>query len=125
MRQLWTHRTIEAPASQLWALLTDPAQWPHWGPSVRAATIDAETLDTGVRGRVRTIVGLELPFTGRHEACTELPVQVAVDLVTRPLLGLALLRRELEDLTAFGERRRHTLEEVVHTLAGALVDALT
>jgi uncharacterized protein YndB with AHSA1/START domain len=61
VRQLWVHRTIEAPAERLWELLTDLESWPHWGPSVRSATLDGP-FAAGTRGTVTTAVGARLPF---------------------------------------------------------------
>ena len=62
MRQMWAHREIDAPGTQLWALLTDLDAWPRWGPSVRRASMAADALGTGVRGKVRTALGVSLPF---------------------------------------------------------------
>ncbi|MGD9962211.1 SRPBCC family protein [Nocardioides sp.] len=55
-------RQIEAPAAALWSLLVDVSTWPEWGPSVADVELSTSTLGAGSRGRVRTAVGLWLPF---------------------------------------------------------------
>lgn len=62
MKKLWTRRVIEAPALETWRILTDPAIWPTWGPSVRSATIDGPELGLGVAGTIDTFAGVRLPF---------------------------------------------------------------
>ena len=63
MRRLWTHRDIDAPAPVVWQLLCDLERWPDWGPSVRSASLDGQTLSLGATGRVTTAVGVDLSFT--------------------------------------------------------------
>jgi hypothetical protein len=53
---------IPAPAAVAWRLLTDTEAWPRWGPSVLAVDAPARFICPGVRGRVRTRLGLWLPF---------------------------------------------------------------
>lgn len=90
MKRLWVTADIDAPAERLWDLLTDLDAWPRWGPSVRAATIDAPALACGARGRVTTAVGVEVPFEvtryepGRHWAWRVAGVP-ATDHVVEPL----------------------------------------
>ncbi len=55
-------RTIEAPGGRLWRLLSRPSLWPAWGPSVRSVDFDGDELTPRARGRVRTPLGLWLPF---------------------------------------------------------------
>lgn len=57
-------RRIDAPAAEVWRVLTDLEQWPHWGPSVRRAALadGAAELGLGARGTVWTAVGIPLPF---------------------------------------------------------------
>ncbi len=62
MRQLWVTTEIDAPASTVWDILVDPAQWPKWGPSVRRATVEGGALRAGARGEVETAVGVTLGF---------------------------------------------------------------
>lgn len=53
---------ITAPARVVWSILTDTTLWPEWGPSVRAVDAPSRFVSPGMRGRVRTAVGLWLPF---------------------------------------------------------------
>lgn len=68
-------RRIAASAEDVWALLTDTRQWPAWGPSItgvepdpagpgasRAAGPGRGGLASGSSGRVRTVLGVELPY---------------------------------------------------------------
>lgn len=59
---IWLHRSIDAPAEQVWTLLTDLELWPEWGPSVRRATLSTERFELGATGEITTVVGLTLPF---------------------------------------------------------------
>ncbi len=61
--RLVVSRDVEAPAETVWTLLVEPDLWPAWGPSVTAVECDAERIETGTTGRVRTLGGLWLPFT--------------------------------------------------------------
>jgi hypothetical protein len=57
-------RTVAAPASAAWDVLTDLEAWPQWGPSVqRAELAEAGPLTLGSDGRVWTPIGVALPFT--------------------------------------------------------------
>jgi hypothetical protein len=53
---------IQAPAPVVWKLLADTSRWPEWGPSVRAVEAPDRLVAPGMRGRVRTAVGLWVPF---------------------------------------------------------------
>lgn len=55
-------RHIDAPAEDVWRVLTDLEAWPVWGPSVTRAELDGERLALGATGRVYTPVGIALPF---------------------------------------------------------------
>lgn len=56
---------LPMPVERAWRLLSDPAAWPTWGPTVRAATLDGP-FASGTTGTVTTVVGLRLPFTLRE-----------------------------------------------------------
>ncbi len=62
VRTLWVHCDVDAPAEAVWALLTNLACWPAWGPTVRGAELDTDTLEAGATGVVTTVVGVRLPF---------------------------------------------------------------
>lgn len=53
---------VDAPAADVWSLLARFDQWPAWGPSITAVEADADEVAPGVTGRVRTVVGVWLPF---------------------------------------------------------------
>lgn len=58
-------RRIPAQPEVVWRLLTDVAEWPRWGPSVRRAALDDGTsrISAGARGTVWTAVGFPVRFT--------------------------------------------------------------
>ena len=58
-----TSISIAAPVDAVWPYLAEFRHWPTWGPTVAAVDVDADEVATGVSGRVRTPVGLWLPFT--------------------------------------------------------------
>ncbi len=51
------------PAAHAWEVSTDLASWPQWGPSVTAVDPATGSVHAGMVGRVRTPVGVWLPFT--------------------------------------------------------------
>ena len=55
---------IAAPAELAWLEIIEVRNWPHWGPTVRAARLEdgAGSLSAGAEGAVQTPVGLWLPF---------------------------------------------------------------
>ncbi len=53
---------IAAPASRVWSILTDIEAWPVWGPSLDRVECAGRFIGAGSRGRVRTAVGIWLPF---------------------------------------------------------------
>lgn len=55
-------RKMAVDPATVWELLVDTAQWPRWGPSVRDVDLPGGRLTAGAEGRVRTAVGLWLPF---------------------------------------------------------------
>ncbi len=62
MRQVRASVVIDAPAHEVWALLTEFEQWPKWGPTVRRVQSDARGVGPGVTGRVKAVAGPWLPF---------------------------------------------------------------
>jgi uncharacterized protein YndB with AHSA1/START domain len=56
-------RTMAAPPSAAWAVLTDLDAWPRWGPTVQGAElVEPGPLRLGSRGKVWTPIGVSLPF---------------------------------------------------------------
>ncbi len=53
---------VHAPAEVVWAMLASTARWPQWGPSVLGVLPAAAQVEPGLRGRVRTRLGIWLPF---------------------------------------------------------------
>ncbi len=53
---------VDAPAADVWSLLARFDRWPAWGPSITSVEADADEVAPGVTGRVRTAVGVWLPF---------------------------------------------------------------
>jgi hypothetical protein len=54
---------IDAPAADVWRVLTDLDAWPRWGPTVARAELAAPgPVRLGARGRIWTPVGVPLPF---------------------------------------------------------------
>lgn len=74
MKHIGARIEIAAPAASVWRLIAEFEHWPAWGPTVRAVESSAATVAPGVKGRVRTPLGLWLPFevtTVEHERCWE------------------------------------------------------
>jgi uncharacterized protein YndB with AHSA1/START domain len=63
MRHREVAAVVDATPEAVWALIAEPARWPAWGPSITAVSCPDVTLRTGTRGRVRTVLGIWLPFT--------------------------------------------------------------
>jgi hypothetical protein len=55
-------RLIRASPESAWALIAGTGSWPQWGPSVSAVDPADAPLSLGLTGRVRTPLGLWLPF---------------------------------------------------------------
>jgi uncharacterized protein YndB with AHSA1/START domain len=53
---------IAAPAARVWSILIDTEAWPVWGPSLNRAECAGRFITAGSRGRVRTVLGVWLPF---------------------------------------------------------------
>ncbi|CAN7516468.1 SRPBCC family protein [Arthrobacter sp. LjRoot14] len=61
--QFSVSRHMAASTADVWGLFTDVGRWPDWGPSITGAELDSPGLQAGSTGRVRTRLGLRLPFT--------------------------------------------------------------
>lgn len=59
---------VAAPGELAWRELTELVNWPHWGPTVRAARLDdgGGSVSDGATGSVQTPVGVWLPFRVDH-----------------------------------------------------------
>jgi hypothetical protein len=63
-------RFVPAAPEVVWDLLVDTSRWPEWGPSVTAVELDyahathatTARITAGSTGRVRTAVGVWVPF---------------------------------------------------------------
>lgn len=55
-------REVAADPAAAWELLVSTRRWPEWGPSVTAVDPADTTIVDGLTGRVRTPVGVWLPF---------------------------------------------------------------
>lgn len=55
-------RAIAVDPAVVWGLLVDTDRWPAWGPSVTAVESSEARLRAGSTGRVRTAVGVWVPF---------------------------------------------------------------
>lgn len=55
-------REIASPAPVVWALLANLEHWPAWGTTVTAVDPAVGTVSLGLTGRVRTVLGVWLPF---------------------------------------------------------------
>ncbi|MGD8978052.1 MAG: SRPBCC family protein [Gammaproteobacteria bacterium] len=57
-----TTTEIAAPAARVWSILIDTEAWPIWGPSLNRVESSGRFIAVGSRGRVRTALGIWLPF---------------------------------------------------------------
>ena len=57
-----TGRFVPVPASEAFELLVQTRTWPAWGPSVTAVDPPDARIGPGAVGRVRTAVGLWVPY---------------------------------------------------------------
>ncbi|NND01479.1 MAG: hypothetical protein HKN91_01705 [Acidimicrobiia bacterium] len=67
MKQVGVGVDIAAPTEIVWDLIARFEHWPDWGTTISKVTVDhdivaSEVVAPGVVGRVRTIVGIWLPF---------------------------------------------------------------
>lgn len=62
-RRLVVSRVVDAPAADVWDVLTDTTQWSTWGPSVAAVDCAERYIAEGTTGHVRLAgVGLWVSF---------------------------------------------------------------
>ncbi|WP_423744431.1 SRPBCC family protein (plasmid) [Haladaptatus sp. SPP-AMP-3] len=61
-RHLAVSRTTAAPPERVWTVLTDTTAWPSWGPSVTDVECSDRVIRVGSTGRVRTPLGVWVPF---------------------------------------------------------------
>jgi hypothetical protein len=64
-RRLEVTRRIDADPDRVWTVMVDTELWPRWGPSVTDVECTDRFVREGSTGRVRTPVGLWLPFAVR------------------------------------------------------------
>ncbi|MEM9863536.1 MAG: SRPBCC family protein [Myxococcota bacterium] len=55
-------RTVGAPAERVWTALSTYAEWTQWGVSITEVEAEGVVIRPGARGRVRTRVGIWVPF---------------------------------------------------------------
>ena len=55
-------REFQTSPERLWNLLTDTSVWVDWGPSITAVQSSDRYVRQGSRGRVKTRIGLWVPF---------------------------------------------------------------
>ena len=55
-------RIIHAPPQKLWDLLTDTTAWMDWGPSIKEIDCEHRYIQTGSKGRIKTVLGFWAPF---------------------------------------------------------------
>ena len=53
---------VKVSPETLWDLLTDTYRWVEWGPSILEVQCSGRYIRKGSRGRVKTAVGLWIPF---------------------------------------------------------------
>jgi len=51
-----------ASPRRVWDVVTDTAQWPLWGPTVKRVQLPERFIRQGSRGQVLTVSGICLPF---------------------------------------------------------------
>lgn len=55
-------KTINASTEGVWEILIDTSLWPVWGPSVQAVDCSQRYISAGVKGRLKTALGLWADF---------------------------------------------------------------
>ncbi|MBM9536198.1 SRPBCC family protein [Desulfobulbus alkaliphilus] len=64
--QLTTAVEVRASLAAAWELLIDTRRWPEWGPSIIGVESTERCIGPRTTGRVRTAIGLWLPFRITH-----------------------------------------------------------
>lgn len=84
---LLSHWTLGAPPESVWALLSEPEEWPRWWPYVRAVTLLQPGAADGLRAQRRFVWGSLLGYgfgfevvTTRVVPCRELEGRASGDL---------------------------------------------
>jgi hypothetical protein len=123
-RRLVVERVVDAPADAVWRVLTDTAEWPSWGPSVRAVECPERYVELGSTGEVQLPGGVWIPFkvtscegyrwtwdvaripaTGHAvEPLSENRCRVSMDLPLVAAGYLPVCRRALERIVRIAER---------------------
>ena len=105
---MWTRsREVAAPAAVVWMLMTDVRRWAEWGPTVADAQLDAGAdldqtrISQHATGRVRTPIGVWLPFTITH-----LRADAAGGSWSWSVAGVPATRHEVLDLGGGASRVR-------------------
>lgn len=62
MTTLHSSIDIAAPREVVWNLISRLEHWPSWGVTVTAVEPRVGQVQTGAKGRVRTVAGVWLPF---------------------------------------------------------------
>jgi hypothetical protein len=63
VRRLSSSIEIAAPSDRIWPYVAEFEWWPRWGVSISDVESEANRVAPGVTGKVRTRLGLWLPFT--------------------------------------------------------------
>jgi len=61
-RRICVSRTIPVARERAWDVLRETDQWSAWGPSVRAVESSHRVIERGTTGRVKTPLGIWIPF---------------------------------------------------------------
>jgi hypothetical protein len=55
-------KMVDAPTDTVWKILIDTSLWPEWGPSISQVDFPERWIQKGVKGRVKTAIGIWVPF---------------------------------------------------------------
>ncbi|MCS0635467.1 SRPBCC family protein [Streptomyces sp. LP05-1] len=51
-----------APVETVWRRYVTPGCWPEWSPQIRAVRVAGDRVVPGLRGEIRTVLGVGVPF---------------------------------------------------------------